>query len=317
MKNANPHLKDAIDEFLSTKLALSRNTHAAYFSLLKGSTRGTKVSLGTPVGAYFHGRRVRSITETQMLVCFNQRVEGGRQDTKHRMSKGLREFCTFLHDRGYTDTNIGAPIPKIPAGGARKDWYELKTAKRIADKAESFNLYFAILWLFLTGCRVSEAISAQQSDVKRLDDGTYLWIIPDSKTHMPREVTLPDFLGAALERSRAQNNPKPDWPVLWGYVGRGFGRRETVTAYLTAPTIRGVMARAGRAAGIYTKVTPHTAKHSYCTNRLRLHVSDEPSLAQLSVQVGTSIAQLRRAYLHHTFDEVDRGRIRSIGQDLA
>ncbi len=317
MKNTNPHLDKAIDEFLATKLALSPKTHAAYFSLLKGSKRGTKVSLGTPVGAYFHGRRARGITETQMLVCFNQRVEGGRQDTKHRMSKGMREFCTFLHDRGYTDTNIGALIPKISAGGARKDWYELKTAKLIADKVASFNLYFAILWLFLTGCRVSEAISAQQSDVKRLDDGSYLWIIPDSKTHMPREVTLPDVLGTLLERWRAENNPRPEWPVLWGYEGRGFGKRETLTAYQTAATIRGAMARAGRAAGIYTKVTPHTAKHSYCTNWLRLHGSDERSLAQLSAQVGTSIEQLRRTYLHHTFDAVDRERIRSIGSEFA
>ena len=189
--------------------------------------QGTKISLGTPVGAYFHGRRVPKITEMEMLECFNQRTSGGAQDTRHRMSKGIREFCTFLHDRGYTKTNLGASIPAIPAGGARKDWYEFKVAKLIASKAVSFNLLFAILWLFLTGCRVSEAVSAQQFDVKRLEDGTYQWIIPDSKTHNPREVTLPDSLGRHLERSRELNRPNADWPILWGYRGRGFGRTRT------------------------------------------------------------------------------------------
>ena len=76
------------------------------------------------------------------------------------------------------------------------------------------------------------------------------------------------------------------------------------------------MARAALAAGIYTKVTPHTAKHSYCTNWLRVHGSDERSLAQLSAQVGTSIEVLRRTYLHHTFDQVDRDRVRQIGANL-
>lgn len=76
------------------------------------------------------------------------------------------------------------------------------------------------------------------------------------------------------------------------------------------------MARAGLAAHIYTTVTPHTAKHSYCTNWLRTHGSDEASLALLSEQVGTSVGTVRRTYLHHTFDEKDRQRVRSIDLDL-
>lgn len=103
--------------------------------------------------------------------------------------------------------------------------------------------------------------------------------------------------------------------MLWGYVGRGFGRTESTRAYLTAASIRGAMARAAIAAGIYTKATPHTAKHSYCTNWLRTKGSDEHSLAQLSAQVGTSVGVLRRTYLHHTFDETDRDAIRSIGSE--
>ncbi len=101
------------------------------------------------------------------------------------------------------------------AGGARKDWYEFKIAKLIADQVDELNLRFAIVWLFLTGCRVSEALSAQQSDIKRLENGTYLWIIPDTKTHNPREVVLPDILGQHLDETRERNHPNR--------TGRCFG----------------------------------------------------------------------------------------------
>ena len=61
------------------------------------------------------------------------------------------------------------------------------------------------------------------------------------------------------------------------------------------------------------KVTAHVAKHSYCTNWISEHGKDEHSMEKLSRQVGTSVAVLRKTYVHQAFDASDWSDIRSFG----
>jgi hypothetical protein len=60
-----------------------------------------------------------------------------------------------------------------------------------------------------------------------------------------------------------------------------------------------------------TKVTAHVAKHTYCTNWIADHGESENSMERLSRQVGTSVAVLRRTYVHVEFSEADWEHIRN------
>ncbi len=174
----------------------------------------------------------------------------------------------------------------------------------------------AAAWLFYTGCRVGEAINAQQRDVRLIRErGLYQWSIPDTKTHLPRNVWLPESLAHYVEQSRATNSPRADWPILWDCEGRGFSRVENPAASITAKTINAALDRAAARVGILVKVTAHTAKHTYCTNWITDQGDAENSMERLSRQVGTSVAVLRRptstssfqTQTGNTFANSDRG----------
>lgn len=310
----SPFVVDAVDEFLRTKRAREPKTHAAHRGVLLGSERGTKRPLGTPLAPYFQNRRVHTLTRDEISGWFAQRVRGGAQDTKHRVSKNARAFLRFCREQGYTAHDLAGAIDSYRAGRGRVEWLEWDDVHRLIDAIPEFRLKIAAAWLFYTGCRVGEAMNAQQRDVRRIRErGLYQWSIPDTKTHIPRNVWLPDSLAYYVEQSRAMNNPRADWPLLWDCEGRGFSRVENPGAAVTAKTINAALDRAAARAGILVKVTAHTAKHTYCTNWITENGDSENSMERLSRQVGTSVAVLRHTYVHVQFTEADWEHIRTIG----
>ena len=108
------------------------------------------------------------------------------------MSKNSRAFLRFCREQGYTDQDLAGAIDAYRAGRGRVDGSNGPTSTtdrrhpRVPPK-------MAAAWLFYTGCRVGEAINAQQRDVRLIKErGLYQWSIPDTKTHIPRNVWLPD-----------------------------------------------------------------------------------------------------------------------------
>ena len=311
---SSPFVVDVVTEYLRTKQAREPSTYAAYRGLLAGSERGTKKPLGLPLAPYFQNRRFHTVTYDDVVQWFAQRVNGAAQDTKHRMSKGTRSFLRFAQQRGYTTLDLASAIDLFPAGEPRRDWLEWPEVHRLIATISEFRLRFAVSWLFYSGCRVGEAIAANQSDVRYMRDiGLYSWAIPKTKTHTARHVWLPERLSPLIEESRQVNNPRPEWPILWDCDGQGFGRTESPASRISPRTINGALDRARDAAGLRIKVTAHVARHTYATNWIKQEGSSEHSMEKLSRQLGTSVAKLRAAYVHVRYEDADWAHIRSFG----
>jgi integrase len=303
---------------MRTKAPREPKTVAAYHALLRGSERGTKPALGTAFAPYFQNRRMDTLRPDEVAEWFAQRARGAAQDTKHRFSKNARGFLRWSRERGYTDSDLLAAIEPIRSGGPRTDWLSWDDVHKLLAHVHEPRFEMAAAWLFFTGARVGEAIAARQRDVRRHgDQGMFIWSIPETKTDEPRQVWLPDILADYVEKSRAQNKPKPDWPVVWDSSGRGFGREEHPASPITAKTINAALERARDAAGIPIPVTAHVARHTYCTLWIAERGDSEHSMTKLSRQVGTSVAKLRSTYVHVQYTDDDWASLRAFGQRRA
>lgn len=310
----SPFVVDAVEEFLRGKAAREPKTRAAYSGVLLGSERGTKKPLGLPLAVYFHNRKFNTVTHDEVSIWFAQRVKGGRQPTKHRISKAARAFFRFARERGYTKLDLASAIAPFRAGGPRVEWLEWDEVHRLLAAIPEWRYRFAAAWLFFTGCRVQEACDALQDEVRwRAEAEFFQWTISVSKTHNPRVVWIPPVLGEYIEESRRVNNPHPDWPVLWDCEGRGFGRVENPAARITPRTINNALERARDAAHLPMKISAHVARHTYATNWIREHGESEISMVKLSRQVGTSVAVLRSTYVHIDLTDEDWEHLRTMG----
>jgi integrase len=313
-KAAAPFVADVVNEFLRTKEGREPGTYRSYSGVLLGSEYGTKPSLGLPLAAHFRNRRMNSLVPDEVAGWFAQRVRGGKQDTKTRISRTARASFRFAYERGYSEIDLGLGIEQFRPGGPRVDWLEWEDVHRVLHAISEFRFEMAAAWLFLTGCRVSEACAARQEDVRwREGAGLFEWSISDSKTHRPRSVWLPDMLVPYIERSRSENKPRPDWPILWDCEGRGFGRVENPAALITPRTINSALERAREELGLSHRLTAHIARHTYCTNWIREHGASELMVEKLSRQVGTSVAVLRKTYIHYDLDEDDWAHLKAFG----
>jgi integrase len=311
---SSPFVLDAVEEFLRTKEAREPKTYVAYRGVLLGSERGTKRPLGTPLAPYFQNRRVHTLTRDDIASWFAQQVKGGAQDTKHRVSKNTRAFLRFCREQAYTTIDLTSAIDPYRAGQGRLEWLEWADVHHLIDAIPEYRFKMAAAWLFYTGCRIGEAINAQQRDVRLIKErDLYQWSIPDTKTHIPRQVWLPSSLAPYIDQSRAANSPRADWPILWDCDGRGFSRTENPQSPITAKTINAAFDRAAAHSGILVKVTAHTARHTYCTNWISEQGDTELSMERLSRQVGAAVAVLRKTYVHVLFSDADWEHIRTFG----
>ena len=118
------------------------------------------------------------------------------------MSKNARAFLRFCREQGYTDQDLAGAIDPYRAGRGRVEWLEWDDVHRLIDAIPEYRLKMAAAWLFYTGCRVGEAINAQQRDVRLIRErGLYQWSIPDTKTHLPSNVWLPESLATTSSKA--------------------------------------------------------------------------------------------------------------------
>src|SRR5262249_42673425 len=157
-----------------------------------------------------------SLTHDEVATWFALRVKGGAQVTKYRISGQVRDFFEWALKRGYTKLDLASAIQTFTPGETTRDPLSWPQVHALLGAIPEHRYRFATAWLFWTGCRVSEAIRAKQSDVQWDDDHNFFgWSIPYTKTHKARTVWLPNELTVFLRESRSLNNPKPDWPILW------------------------------------------------------------------------------------------------------
>ena len=61
------------------------------------------------------------------------------------------------------------------------------------------------------------------------------------------------------------------------------------------------------------RVTAHVARHSYCTNWIQAHGAHEQAMEKLSRQVGTSVGNLRKTYVHYDLTDTDWAHLKNFG----
>jgi len=310
----SPYVIDAVEQFLGLKEQRRPKTYAAFSTLLKGSDRGTKPALGVAFASYFQGRRMSSLTADEVSAWFAQRSRNAADATKHRFSKNAREFIRFAIRRGYCETALEDAVLRHDPGSGRVVWLEWSEVHRLLASIPEFRLRMAVAWIFFTGCRVAEAVSAVQHEVEFKNEGRlYFWTIPVTKTKHPRGVWLTEALNPYLEQSRLENKPRATWPVLWDCEGRGYARVESPAAPISPRMINIAIERACQEAGILKHVTAHVARHTYCTNWLNSVGDGERDLHKLSRQVGCSVDRLRKTYIHFADDDQAFEAIRNLG----
>jgi integrase len=317
-RRSSPYVLDAVEEFLRTKAAREKATLRSYSSILLGAERGFRKTLGQPFAVFFRNRKCDSLSHDDVAIWFSQRVDGGAQNTKHRISKGARNFLTWAYRRGYTSVDLSSAIDPFRSGQGRLDWLTFDEIHRLLSAIPEERYRFAARWLFYTGARVGEATRARHRDIRwRPELDTYEWQVPETKTHHARTVLLPDELATAYQAVVKANAPRPDWPILWDSIGRGFARAENPAFPISAATINAALERARASVGLTIPVTAHIARHSFCTNWVHSQGRDDFSVERLSRQVGTSASVLRRTYIHFDLKPDDLVAIKDFGKRRA
>lgn len=96
------------------------------------------------------------------------------------------------------------------------------------------------------------------------------------------------------------------------FAGMAAFSRRTLDIVSAVPGSRYRFAeRAIEAIGLPVRVTAHVARHSYCSNWIRQHGQNEIEIEKLSRQVGTSVANLWKTYIH--LSDSDWANVRGFG----
>lgn len=220
----------AFDEYLSVNKALDPYTVESYVSDV------TQLEESSP--------RTLLQLDTADILSFLSMFENKR--TLNRKLSSINSFYHFCHHHDFTDRKIRIPMAKIPRNLPKYLSYEeiMSGAERI-DRSTTAGLrdYALILFLYASGCRISEALAVQRRDIA---EG---WLrIRFAKGEKERMVPLApialDALDAYLEAEGIQSN------ALWlNYRGDVLSR---ISAYKIVKK--------------YLGVSPHVLRHSFASS---------------------------------------------------
>ena len=219
----------AYEEYLSVNKALDTQTIDAYITDLK------QLESEQPEGLLR--------LDTADILSFLSTFQNKR--TLNRKLSAINGFFRFCHHRDFGDVKIHIPMAKVPKNLPKYLSYEEITAGVAQiDRSTLTGLrdYALILFLYASGCRVSEALSAQRRDIA----GGWLKI-RFAKGEKERVVPLAPVALEALERYLdAAGMQSSD---LWlNYRGEVLSR---ISAYKIVKK--------------YLGVSPHVLRHSFAS----------------------------------------------------
>jgi len=219
----------AFEEYLSVIKALDTQTVESYITDLKQlETQSSKTLLRL---------------ETVDILSFLSTFENKR--TLNRKLSSINSFYHFCHRNDFTAMKIRIPMAKVPKNLPKYLSYEeIMQGVSLIDRTTLAGLrdYALILFLYASGCRVSEALSVQRRDIA---DG---WLkIRFAKGEKERVVPLApvavEALEAYLEAAGMQSSN------LWlNYRGGVLSR---ISAYKIVKK--------------YLGISPHVLRHSFAS----------------------------------------------------
>ena len=223
-------LLTAFEEYLSVTKALDELTVSSYLGDLRQLEEAVKKPL--------------TKLETTDVLTFLSNFENKR--TLNRKLSSINTFFAFCHRQNFTHEKIKIPMAKVPKNLPKYlSPEEIMAGVAAIDRSTLQGLrdYALILFLYASGCRISEALSAQRSDIL---EG---WLkIRFAKGEKERVVPLApvalDALNVYLEKQTMASS------YIWlNYRGDPLSR---ISAYKIVKK--------------YLGVSPHVLRHSFASS---------------------------------------------------
>ena len=220
----------AFEEYLSVTKALDALTVSSYLSDL------------TQLEAF--SNKALTALDTQDILQFLSTFENKR--TLNRKLSSINAFFAFCHQHDFTHEKIKIPMAKVPKNLPKYlSPEEIMQGLELIDRSTLQGLrdYALILFLYASGCRISEALSAQRSDIL---EG---WLkIRFAKGEKERVVPLAPVAIEALEAYLQKQTMASSY--LWlNYRGEPLSR---ISAYKIVKK--------------YLGVSPHVLRHSFASS---------------------------------------------------
>ena len=229
----NSNLSDlliAFEEYLSVTKALDTLTVTSYISDLK------QLEL--------HSKKTLTKLDTTDVLAFLSTFDNKR--TLNRKLSSINVFFNFCHKQNFTHEKIKIPMAKVPKNLPKYvSNEEILDGINLIDRSTVMGLrdYALILFLYASGCRISEALNVQRADIV---EG---WLkIRFAKGEKERVVPLAPVATQALEVYLAEQIMAS--PYLWlNYRGEQLSR---ISAYKIVKK--------------YLGVSPHVLRHSFASS---------------------------------------------------
>ena len=220
----------AFQEYLHINKALENNTIKSYLSDLR------------QFQLHFQKQDILKLKTTDVFSFLTQ-FENKR--TLNRKLSSINTFYDFCHKLEFATTNINIPMAKVPKNLPKYLSYEeIQSALHLIDRSSVLGLrdYALILFLYASGCRVSEALSVRRED---LNEG---WLkIRFAKGQKERMVPIAPIAVQAVEAYLTQASMQSKF--IWlNYRGEALSR---ISAYKIVKT--------------YLNVSPHVLRHSFAS----------------------------------------------------
>jgi integrase/recombinase XerD len=220
----------AFEEYLSVTKALDALTVSSYLGDLKQLE--------------IHSEKILTKLDTTDVLKFLATFENKR--TLNRKLSSINTFFHFCHLQNFTHEKIKIPMAKVPKNLPKYLSYEeILSGLEMIDRSTVMGLrdYALILFLYASGCRISEALSVERADIV---DG---WLrIRFAKGEKERVVPLAPIATEALNTYLYEQTMASSY--LWlNYKGDVLSR---ISAYKIVKK--------------YLGVSPHVLRHSFASS---------------------------------------------------
>lgn len=220
----------AFEEYLSVTKALDALTVSSYVGDLKQLEAHTQKAL--------------TKLDTTDVLSFLANFENKR--TLNRKLSSINVFFHFCHKQNFTHEKIKIPMAKVPKNLPKYiSNEEILDGINLIDRSTLTGLrdYALILFLYASGCRISEALSVQRADILKG------WLkIRFAKGEKERIVPLAPVATEAMDRYLSQQTMASSY--IWlNYKGEPLSR---ISAYKIVKK--------------YLGVSPHVLRHSFASS---------------------------------------------------
>ncbi len=220
----------AFEEYLHINKALEKNSIKSYLSDLR------------QLQEHFLNQDLLKL-KTPDIFSFLMLFENKR--TLNRKLSSINAFYDFCHQVNFSSTKINIPMAKVPRNLPKYLSFEqIQAGLSLIDRSDLLGLrdYALILFLYASGCRISEALLAKRDDI---NDG---WLnIRFAKGQKERIVPLAPIAIEALEAYLKEASLQSEH--IWlNYKGEPLSR---ISAYKIVKK--------------YLGVSPHILRHSFAS----------------------------------------------------